>query len=171
MSEQKGRKDLLGQVLKGAAEITYWLGGLLLFLTMFFSTAEVIARYILRRPIGWTFEVVEYILVAATFLTCARIQAHDSHLKVDILVNRLSGKGRIGLNAVAEILTSAFCVLIVWATWRVAWRSVWFGLRSESAYQLPLAPYQFLVVLGGVLLVFVCLVRTGQFVRKYLHRA
>lgn len=167
MSEQKGTP--FERVLQRAVTVAYWVGGLFLFSTMFFSTAEVIARYFFRRPIGWTFEIVEYILVAMTFLTCAYIHMRDGHLKVDIIVSRLKGKWQIVMNLLAEVFTFAFCLALAWATLRLTWDSVQLGLQSESAYQLPLAPYRLFVALGSLLLVLVCLVRIGRYTVKYLR--
>ena len=49
----------------------------------------VVGRYIFNRPIGWSEEISEYLMVWAVFLGAAYTLKKNSHIGVDILTSRL----------------------------------------------------------------------------------
>jgi TRAP-type C4-dicarboxylate transport system permease small subunit len=84
----------------------------------FIVGADITLRYVFLRPLGWVKEVSEYILVALGFLVAAWILKDDGHVKMDLLLTKVSPKTQTMMNLITSIL-SIFVVLIV----------TWFSLR------------------------------------------
>jgi C4-dicarboxylate transporter DctQ subunit len=84
----------------------------------FIVGADITLRYVFLRPLGWVKEVSEYILVALGFLVAAWILKDDGHVKMDLLLTKVSPRTQTMMNLITSIL-SIFVVLIV----------TWFSLR------------------------------------------
>ncbi len=69
---------------------------------------QVISRYALRLSIPWTEETTRYFFIWAIFLGSALAQKNREHIRIDIIVDRLSPKMR----KVFDFLTDVFDTLI-----------------------------------------------------------
>jgi TRAP-type C4-dicarboxylate transport system permease small subunit len=81
---------------------------LLLGLT-FIVGADITLRYLFNKPLGWVKEVSEYILVGLGFLVAAWILKDDAHVKMDLVLNKVSSRTQTLLN----IITSGISTVIV----------------------------------------------------------
>jgi C4-dicarboxylate transporter DctQ subunit len=71
--------------------LNYCSAAIIAFL-MFFSTAEVISRR-LGHPIPGHLEIVELILPAMMFLGLAHTQRAGRHIRIDLFLSKLKGRG------------------------------------------------------------------------------
>jgi TRAP-type C4-dicarboxylate transport system permease small subunit len=55
---------------------------------------SVVMRYFLNQPIAWVDELAGYLLVGSVMLAAADALLGEEHISVDILVERLSARGR-----------------------------------------------------------------------------
>lgn len=120
---------------------------------MLLTCVDVFLRYIFRRSIMGTTEVVgHYFMVAVVFLPLAYgMIAGDGHIKVDFFVSRLPGRLQVMLKIVGLFLSLCVYLLITWFgaagglhAWRVG--------ETMVNVALPLWPGRVLVVIGGSLL-------------------
>lgn len=100
----------LGHTFDAMLDILAGISGAFYLFLLGSVTVAVLSRNIFTKPMAWTIELSEYILLYTTFLGAAWILRSDSHVKVDILVNRLrpTQRGRIKFLSIAiEIFVSA----------------------------------------------------------------
>lgn len=85
--------------------------GVLLTLLLVIIGTDVILRYFFLKPLGWSKEISEYILLYMTFLIATWILQQEGHVKMDIVLGRLSQ----GIQKVINIITSAIsaCVCMI----------------------------------------------------------
>ena len=109
---------------------------------------EVIGRSFFDHSTIWVTEVTTYLVVAITFLAAAFAVARDAHVRVDLLMNRLSPARRAVLVA-ALGWVAVFLALVVfwkfagfWAENRAA------GTRSWSLLNTPLWMPQTAALIG-----------------------
>lgn len=83
---------------------------------MLLIVAEVVFRYLLGSPLGWTLGFVEdYLMVAFFFLAISYTFRVGGHVSIDLLVRRLPPKARRILAVVGNVLSLAFFALVCYA--------------------------------------------------------
>jgi TRAP-type mannitol/chloroaromatic compound transport system permease small subunit len=135
--------------------------GVLLLLQMLYQVCDVTARYVLSRPLPGTMEISESVLVFITFLCGANVLSRGGHVRVTLLLDRLTPVRRVWLDV--------FCSAVGCSTmFMLAWRAFLYGLYSYhvqdtsgtgTAFDLPLYPAKFAFFVGCALL---CLQFFGQ---------
>lgn len=131
-----------------AGRIVSWL---LLPLTLII-VMEVILRYGFGRPTIWAWDTNVMLLAGLIMLGGGYALLHDSHVAVDILVQRLSARKR----AILDLITFFFFFvavggLLVEAT-VVAWSSVQTREMHYSFWAPPIYPLRVVMAIGVFLL-------------------
>jgi len=125
-----------------------YAGVLATFAMMCLTSADALSRYLLNRPIVGAYEITEkYLAVAAIFLGLSYAYRGGLFIRVTFLVDRLPGGMKIAANYVAHLITLAFCLILLVATARQAWRG-WHDNTTLSALPIPVGPAYSLVPLG-----------------------
>ncbi|MFH1650897.1 MAG: TRAP transporter small permease [Chloroflexota bacterium] len=149
----------LGVFFDHTVNLMALVAGILLTVALLGVSLGVFSRYFLNRPIGWVSEVAGYTLLYIAFLTAAWILRDERHVKMDLIIERVSPRVRFILN----MMTSSVCVLVCLVL-------TWYGLKVtvnlyETHYftptflQLPKAILTAIIFLGSFLL-------TIQFLRR-----
>jgi TRAP-type C4-dicarboxylate transport system permease small subunit len=105
-------------------------------------TWEVIGRYFLKIPSEWQDELSVFLLVGATFLAAAWIQARRGHVGIDALAAILPpGADRIR-RIFADFASLVFCVFFCWKSWTLLIEAIEEGQITGSPWGPPLwIPY------------------------------
>lgn len=62
---------------------------------VFSVAAEVVMRCLFHRPLAWTVEIAEYLLLYIAFLSAAWVLQRDGHVRLDFVINLFGpGTGR-----------------------------------------------------------------------------
>jgi TRAP-type C4-dicarboxylate transport system permease small subunit len=140
--------------------------GTMLFIVgmMLLITAEVLSRAIFSKVIIGSTEIVEILMVLLVvgFAWCA---LQERHVRVELLVTRLSPRKRSILSSFNWLLSVAVCIL-------VAWVNILEGIcikqgGSETAFlSIPKYPFYFVISLGYALLGVVIVHQLIGFIRK-----
>ena len=88
-----------------------WLAGFLMMFSILAVCTDVVMRYFFNRPIPGVLQFSEYSLLYIPFLAAAYVLREDSHIKIDIVLNRLNPKAQSLINMVTSIL--GFVVLLI----------------------------------------------------------
>ena len=120
---------------------------------------DVVARVAFHAPTLWVIDLNEYMLVYLTFLPAAWILMRDRHIKVEILVSRFSPRHRRVTDLVTDLLGLAYCVILTWQGWLVAWEAWEHDYRFSTALAAPQFPVFVIIPLGGAWLGLAFLVR------------
>ena len=132
--------------------------GLLLGLTVIVG-ADITLRYVFYRPLGWVKEVSEYILVFLGFLVAAWILKDDGHVKMDLVVSKVSPRAQTLLN----LVTSGISVIVVLVITCFSARVVGSFYKSKLIVPSVLEPQKWILLTP----IFVgCLLLTIQFIRR-----
>lgn len=90
-----------------------WIAGGLMMFALVAVCVDVLMRYFLNKPLPWVLQISEYILLYIPFLAAAYVLREESHIRIDILLNRLGRCTRSRVSAVTSFL--GFVVLLVLA--------------------------------------------------------
>jgi len=103
---------------------------------------SVIGRALFQAANYWQDEAAVFLLVGATFMTAAYVQAQRGHVSIEAFVGLLSplaNRIRLWLVDVASFL---FCAFFTWKSWTLTQEAYVDGQVSNSMWSPPLAiPY------------------------------
>src|SRR6476661_8651729 len=104
------------------------------------TSADALSRYLFNRPIMGAYELTEkYLMVAAIFLGLSYAYRGGMFIRVTFLVDRLPPPLKIGVNIVVQLITLAFCLLVLVAGTQQAIRG-WQDDTTLSALPIPVGP-------------------------------
>ncbi|WP_217648625.1 TRAP transporter small permease subunit [Falsiroseomonas stagni] len=125
-------------------------------LCAFFITFDVLARSIFRVSTQSTTEITGYMLAFGLSWGLAHTLTQRSHVRIDLLVNRLPQRIRIWLHLLSLLLLGVFMAFIAQGAWDLVDESLLFNATDISLLRTPLAIPQGLWAAGMV--VFLALI-------------
>lgn len=110
-------------------------------------THEAVVRYAFRQPADWQDEMAVFLLVGATFMSAAWVQARRGHVSIDAIAELLPRRVEKVRRFLADIASFGFCAFFSWKSWSLfheAWED---GMVTHSAWAPPLwIPYSLMAV-------------------------
>ncbi len=143
------------RVVAGLATVMGYAAGWGFVCCAVFITGDVLARAFLRVSSGATTEITGYALAFGLSWGLAYGLATRSHVRIDLLVNRLPSRLRVPLHLLALAALLGFAAVMANAAWDLVDESLLFGATDISLLRIPLALPQGLWAFG--LVVFVVL--------------
>jgi len=128
--------------------------GVLLFLLMCLVLVDVTTRYALQNPLSIAEEYGAYMLVAITCLGLAYTWKEKTHVRIEILVDRLPIHAQRVLRLVTLVLAFLFTLFMIPAAYQLISFSFMFGTRSGGWLRTPIAWPQITILIGALLLFF-----------------
>jgi len=116
------------------------VGAIVILFIMLSISTEVSMRYFLNLAPTWVIEISEYCLVFMTFLAAAWILREEGHVRIDIVLNRLSHRAQAILNSITSILGAIIWFIITWYGAQVTWTYFLNDVRTPSFLEMPFAP-------------------------------
>jgi TRAP-type C4-dicarboxylate transport system permease small subunit len=136
---------MLGRLSRGLDRINRLFAGISMVAMLVAAgilTSSVATRYFFKLPTDWQDEAAVFLLVGATFMSGAYVQARRGHIGIGLLGGLLPARWnwlRLKLCDVVSLLFCAFFAWKSWALWLEAWRE---GQTTDSTWAPPLwIPY------------------------------
>jgi len=146
---------LLDYVLGGISRIS-WVSEILAEIVTCALAAiviwGVILTYVFEVSDIFSVEVSEYLLVFLCFASIAWILKEGRHVRVEVIVGRLSPKRQAIMHVVVSLLAFVFCIVLVWKAAGVTLFNYQRGFRSASLVNFPLWIPYLIITLGSLLL-------------------
>lgn len=92
----------------------YRLCGIAIFFMMAITCLDVGMRFFAQSPLGGSIELTEITMFLILFFGLAKIQFSESHISVDLMVDKLPLRAREGISLFVSLLTAMLAVLMVW---------------------------------------------------------
>ncbi len=93
----------------------------LAFVAAFLLTVwEIAARFVFERPTVWTLEITLLFTGIAYLLTGPQATALDSHIRIEIVVERFSRSVRRAMRVVSAFLSACYGLVIVYSGYKLA---------------------------------------------------
>jgi TRAP-type C4-dicarboxylate transport system permease small subunit len=142
-----------GRILQAFAA----LNGLIVLSLALMITTDVLVRWLSGRPLVGVFEISRVLFVPVIFLTLALVQWTDRQVRVDALVANATGRLRVGVRGIDQILALTFFLVLLWTGWESWIEAFRGGFVGMGMLGIPHAwPMGFLVF--GTLLTVITLV-------------
>jgi C4-dicarboxylate transporter DctQ subunit len=157
----------LGKIFDQINIIMVVISTILILGLTFIVGADITLRYVFLRPLGWVKEVSEYILVALGFLVAAWILKDDGHVKMDLLLNKVSPKAQAVMNIITSIISTVVVLILAWFTVRVMADFYRTKLVTPSVLEPPKWVLLIPIFVGSLLLAIQFIRRTFSFIGRW----
>jgi len=142
---------------------------ILLFCLMMLTTLQVILRKFTHHAILGTVELTELAMAFIVFCSLAECQVHEGHIKVDLILSRLSPR----MQAFFDILTQGAAFLI-FSLMTAALFSQAHALKQAGEVtvdlNIPLYPFVYVAAFGCILLALVLLAKALEAWIKFVEK-
>jgi TRAP-type C4-dicarboxylate transport system permease small subunit len=157
---------------KVIALVSRWLnniGMVFLAFLMLVITADVLMRGILNKPIRGANEIAELTMLIIVFLGIAYAQHLKANISVSILFDKFPGKLQDILNIFIYLLCLGICGAILWQAF--SYHSYLAQLkRTTLILEIPVAPFQIIMIIGFFMLCIVFIIDVINSVRKVVSK-
>lgn len=128
-----------------------WLAALCMVGVLAMVLASVLGR-LLHFHLPGTDAYAGYAMAGAGFLALAHTLKKGEHIRVTLIIGRLTGRVRKGMEVWALSVGVMLATLFAYYAWRLAWQSHEFNDISTSADATPLWIPQILMAVGTTVL-------------------
>ena len=132
----------LGRATDGLNRILTTFCALALVLASLILTYSVAVRYLFHEATYWQDEAAVFLIVGATFLSAAHVQARRGHVGIEALVEILPPWANRIRFVLVDVASLAFCCFFAWKSWSLFHEAWVDGQTSSSTWGPPLwIPY------------------------------
>jgi TRAP-type mannitol/chloroaromatic compound transport system permease small subunit len=131
--------------------VNQWAGkllGYLIFFMLITGVYEVGMRYFFNSPTTWVWELNGLLLCVFVALTGGHGLLHQSHVRVDILYERLSMRLRAIVDLFSSFFMFLFLSVLCWQTTKMSLQSVADLEHTQSIFSPPIYPFKVMLALG-----------------------
>jgi len=146
---------ILGCVLGFADRVSLWSGKVMaygLFPLIAVLVYGVIRRYVFNSPVIWTHELSLFMFGGIGVLVGAALLQMGAHIKVDIVYNRLSLRGRVVVDAISDLLLLYFIVILLWQGAEFALYSIAITEHTGSVWGPVVYPFKTVIPIAAFLI-------------------
>lgn len=145
-------KNKATNAIDGFLGFLFALAGALIVLTVILVCGDVLIQWITGRSLIWVQETVEFSLVWLTFLGASFVLKEGGHIKMDLIVGRLSRRARRHLECVMSFAGGLICLIMLYYSAKVTMHHAKTGYKLMTYMAPPSAAIDFIVPLGFLLL-------------------
>ena len=146
------------------------VGGVVLLVSMLWTTADVIGTQLFGWPIPGSLELVSNNMVVVVFASLAHVQRRRGHIRVEFLRTRAGPRARAVMDAVTHGVAIVFFGLLLWQATSYAGYSWQIRESTAGLIRFPVYPARFAIVIGVGLLVIQLVIDVGTDVLSALGK-
>ena len=133
---------------RGASYIAMVTVGVIMMLTV----TDVFMRYVFVRPLTGSTEMIEFMMVIL-IVGIVPSAIENKHIRVDILMERLTPKGQALFDAITILVGSWLVVILGWRAFMACLFMIHNDVRSPTL-DVPIYPFYVIMAIGFILLFF-----------------
>jgi TRAP-type C4-dicarboxylate transport system permease small subunit len=137
-----GLLGVLDRIMRLVNRVILALGGVCLVAACLVLSHSVVVRYLLKEPTEWQDEMAVFLIIGATFLSAAGVQAKRGHVAIEAVTGLLPPAANRVRLLLADLVSLAFCLFFAWKSWSLDHEAWVDGQISQSTWGPPLwIPY------------------------------
>ncbi|MFC1946185.1 TRAP transporter small permease [Chloroflexota bacterium] len=144
--------------LSGLAKGMNYVAMVVLVALMALTVVDVSLRYLFSKPLIGATELTEMMMASLAFMALAWTAVQHGHLKVDLLMSRLSPRVQASADSITLVAGLVTCVIISLYTFKEGLKVMHKGIGS-SLLEVPVFPIYFIIAFGTAIL---CLIMLTQ---------
>jgi TRAP-type C4-dicarboxylate transport system permease small subunit len=119
---------------------------LILLAMMVLTFVDVVARYVVNRPVRGAFEVTELMLLVLIFAGLPLVSFTDEHALMDFIDRLLGPRAQRWLEGTVQALCGALMLLLAWIVWLKADR-IWAYRDATDVLRIVYGPFVYFMAL------------------------
>jgi TRAP-type transport system small permease protein len=127
---------------------------LILLAMMLLTFVDVVARYVVNRPVRGAFEVTELMLLVLIFAGLPLVSFTDEHALMDFIDRLLGRRAQRWLEGAVQVLCGTLMLLLAWIVWLKADR-IWAYRDATDVLRIVYGPFVYFMAvtigLAGVI--------------------
>ena len=125
------------------------LGMLLVLVVVIFM--QVVMRYVARSSLSWSEELGRYLFIWMTWISTSYAVRHNRHLRIEVLTDFLSERGKLVLNIAAMIVWCGFGIFLINKGCEIT-AMLWRRGQITAALEIPMAVNYAAIPVGAALM-------------------
>lgn len=118
--------------------IEYYIVGILSLTAILIGFYGIIMRYIFVQPIGWSEEVIIYLMAWALLIILSPVQRDNEHIRLDMLYNRYPQKAKPFVDLFIILISLIFVAVVIIYGLQIVESLKVTNQLSQSTLQMPL---------------------------------
>ncbi|MCF2906642.1 TRAP transporter small permease [Octadecabacter sp. CECT 8868] len=146
-SEKTAQGSLIGRLNRGLIpieDLANLLAAVAIMALMFLGVAQIVLRTIFNNPIDGYIDLVELSMASMAFLGAAYTQRMGSHIRMELLMSRLSGRGLWAVEAFGAAVAMFIIGVLIYYSYGHFLRAYTLGDTTIDA-EYPVWPSKLLV--------------------------
>jgi TRAP-type C4-dicarboxylate transport system permease small subunit len=143
-------------------KVLTWIASGALGILILFVVANVLSRFLFKKPLPGTIEVIELVAVVIVFFSVAYTESKRAHIYVELVVSRLRRRTQAVLASMMYFLAAIFFAIMAWRSSVLAWSYLFPTARETYVLSIPIAPFLFVIALGSFVLALETLIHVFQ---------
>jgi len=145
---------------------SYYIAVSLVLIIMFYTTADVIGRYLFDKPVTGALEICEFTMVGMILLGIAHIQAEGGHVRITLFLRYFSPRVKAITDIIHSTLAAGIFSIVAWQGMSAAIIDFNRHLTSDLLRWLPIWPFKVIVSIGAFFLAVELLIELVEFIRR-----
>jgi TRAP-type C4-dicarboxylate transport system permease small subunit len=118
--------------------------------------ANVVTRFLFKKPIPGTIECVQLIAVIAVFMAVSYTETKYGQVVIDLVVTHFPQSIRGKLASVMHLICCVFFIVLAWRAVLLAYSYLSPIVRATFILHIPFAPFMLVIALGSLALALEC---------------
>ena len=152
-----------------ASQIASIVAVVFLVAMMVLTVADVFLRFFFHAPIQGTVELIQYFMVVAGFLGVAWCAIQGGHLKVDMIMDRLTSRFKGNTDSLTITLGMAVVAVVAWQGFEKA-QEVQLDKIASAFLDIPAYPFYLIVGISYSLLFLAMIPILVEYIRKAIGK-
>lgn len=165
-SSSKNGKLADGSVIDRISLFGGYLSGVIIFILMVLVTVSVVSRYFFQHPLVFGEEYSGYLMVFCVYLGASYALREDAHVRVDVVIIRLTEKSQLILRVITSCLSVIYGGLLTWKTVELVIYYRETNAQAMSILETPTWIPAIIVPVGMAILTLQMIMDTAKAVRK-----
>jgi TRAP-type C4-dicarboxylate transport system permease small subunit len=148
------QSSLLGSFRKGLHAVIMvftWIGAAALIILVLTTFANVLGRYLLRKPLTGAVEISQLFLVVTVFFGVAYTEVRKQHVTFDEVVAFFPRRLRAITIGAMYFLVGGYALVMSWQETLLAISYMTPAIRVTDVLKIPIAPAMFVIAIGSLL--------------------
>ena len=151
----------ISAIVARAETALVFLSGISLAVIMVVVVTDVTMRYVLRSPLGWSYDLIgTYLMVCVFFFALSDTLHQHGHISIDIFAHALPRRFTHASLALGYALSSALLAMIARQAWYRTSAAFSANNLISATVPWPTWPSYFMLCLGSALITLRCALRT-----------
>lgn len=150
-------RTILSRACDGLAAICQTISAIAIVTMFVLVCIQVVYRYVLDTPLGWTQELSVFSLILSVMFGMAAAFWHGEHFHVSILRDNLPRAAANTLRFVSRAVTMAFFATVIWQSYALSLRAM---RQVSPTTGIPIGYIQWFLVAGSAAALIFMIART-----------